>query len=757
MAVERNSSGSPHWGLKNKDNSDDQSESEKENSKYEDTTVNNITNPPSEPEMSRRRDSFSFHDDLPAEHKKIQERKRSIADEFQHRQSISHSLSVDDAIPECAVEMPALATPQVEAKRDSHQFGYMEAGIEAQDTDTNPHKYSGNKETGQPLPGGTKTENVVAVEKAREGVLLTKAEVEKLKDAISPMNLDGSPASNKSSPAFAAKPSPPPFAISTPPSAANMARGASYKSTSPTIAAVARPTADKIANPPGSSANAAPSRLASTSARPSTSSAASSAAGATAKKSAPSASSGSGFVRPRPKSPMRPTRLLSSLTAPTASSTQKMAGAPANDVTTQRRRGSTTGGVPSVKASGDREPSRVARGDSLRRANSHTRPSVGPPPAKDVVKKPVSKVIPSSSTSSVNTKPTNDSFLERMMRPTAASQSKTHVKAEEQKDKVAKPKPVVSAASAPVQIKHAEREKPQARAQPTIELAGDPSSPTGNTFKKLPRGVVPIPKLAKRKSKPEPLKDSTIQEIKIEHRRASSGPRSPRPAIVSNPTTIAEEEEPEETVGVDDDGNLGHVSLSEDSDPAAKDGQPRSISEQAEAVPAGAHVDGSNDEAAGVKSNAPSPTSQPMADNVSAGLVDVSEKSGGSALDNGSNYVIKKPATQESLDIAAEAVDDANMQKDVADEGSKKADVKKADAAQHFAQMYQSNSSMLSGSALDTDDEETPEVEKKDPLAEKMGDDILRAEADATTDLARGEVDFKKDNVEDVEATTLAS
>ncbi|KAL1858616.1 hypothetical protein Plec18170_002818 [Paecilomyces lecythidis] len=119
----------------------------------------------------------------------------------------------------------------------------------------------------------------------------------------------------------------------------------------------------------------------------------------------------------RSKSPTRPVRLPASATAPTASSAAKTGAASRSPSRAQTpssgltRKPSTlkkdaTGASPRVPASNvPRQPSRASLAS----------------PGSD---------RPKSRTSNVGTKPVDDSFLARMMRPTASSASKTHEKVE---------------------------------------------------------------------------------------------------------------------------------------------------------------------------------------------------------------------------------------------------------------------------------------------------------------------------------------
>lgn len=409
--------------------------------------------------MPRRRDSFSLHDDLPADHKSIQARKASIAEEFRNR---THSIQIGTAaepIPEFAVETPALETPAVDGNRARHQLGYVEPPIPR--TTANPDKPTNNNEPGVHMtPSDPKSENAVTDGRALQGASirnLTGGDAKSMREAAV-QGLKTTPAKatlamrpTPSSPATQAtaqagvssnanKPlrSPPlektPLE-KTPPSAAAAQRTAAAGNRNVSSASAAS-TAKPPTKPASSATNGAP--------KPATSTARSSATGPTgsaAAKKAPTAdtSSGTGFHKPKPKSPTRPAKLPSRLLAPTASSISKVAGAE-NNTTTQKRRES-HGSLAQNKAIAASK----LRGETLKHTSSHNRPSVGPPPSSVAHKKPATST----------TKPAGDSFLERMMRPTAASANK----AVNHDTSLSSPKPAVPKTSTPAHSRPVTREK----------------------------------------------------------------------------------------------------------------------------------------------------------------------------------------------------------------------------------------------------------------------------------------------------------
>ena len=138
-----------------------------------------------------------------------------------------------------------------------------------------------------------------------------------------------------------------------------------------------------------------------------------------------------GFVKPKPRSPTRPVKLPASLMAHTASSGSKTASAAPPP---RRSLSRATGNSPSSNSlqghsSVVRSPSRTSttstsktstltrKTSTLNKTSTTGRPSLGPPPA--ALKKQ------SSRQSLAKSAPADDSFLNRMMRPTTSSASKT--------------------------------------------------------------------------------------------------------------------------------------------------------------------------------------------------------------------------------------------------------------------------------------------------------------------------------------------
>lgn len=118
----------------------------------------------------------------------------------------------------------------------------------------------------------------------------------------------------------------------------------------------------------------------------------------------PGSSSPPSFTKPRPKSPTRPVRLPGSATAPTAASAARVEVAPA---ATAKPKDRTLSNPP-----------------SLRQHSPRTSLPAGSKPREKAKDKPKSRL------STVSSKASEGSFLNRMMRPTQSSSQKTHEKVE---------------------------------------------------------------------------------------------------------------------------------------------------------------------------------------------------------------------------------------------------------------------------------------------------------------------------------------
>lgn len=166
--------------------------------------------------------------------------------------------------------------------------------------------------------------------------------------------------------------------------------------------------------------------------------------GATPSADAHKPSTGSTVNKARSKSPTRPARLPSSMTAQTQSSNAKYGSA-----------GPATGRAEKPAATLTRKPSTLksAAGPTVAVRRQPSRPSL---PAQTAPERPSSRV------SDIGAKPVNESFLARMMRPTASSASKTH----EKTDVKPPPKPAASKAPRPSMGRPSDRGVPQAKAKP---------------------------------------------------------------------------------------------------------------------------------------------------------------------------------------------------------------------------------------------------------------------------------------------------
>ncbi|MCJ1373399.1 hypothetical protein MMC20_004627 [Loxospora ochrophaea] len=144
---------------------------------------------------------------------------------------------------------------------------------------------------------------------------------------------------------------------------------------------------------------------------------------ASASSTGPSAgeASTSSFVKPRPKSPTRPVRLPQSATASTASSAAKLGGSAPSRSPSR---------VSNATTNFTRKPSTLNkdRPAAHSKAASSTRASLQNKPSRTSL--PANARIPERPKSRASNVPTDDSFLARMMRPTASSASKTHEKVE---------------------------------------------------------------------------------------------------------------------------------------------------------------------------------------------------------------------------------------------------------------------------------------------------------------------------------------
>lgn len=178
-------------------------------------------------------------------------------------------------------------------------------------------------------------------------------------------------------------------------------------------------------------------------------------------------------TKPRSKSPTRPVRLPSSMTAQTQSSNAKHGST-----------GPATGRTEKPAATLTRKPSTLKRAaapaGAVRRQPS--RPSL---PAHSGPERPSSRV------SDIGARPVNEGFLARMMRPTASSASKTHEKTETK----APVKPTVSKAPRPSMGRAVERGVTQTQAKPAaLKPQSEKSQPVSKEVSSKKEEVVVLQK-----------------------------------------------------------------------------------------------------------------------------------------------------------------------------------------------------------------------------------------------------------------------
>ncbi|GJD04901.1 hypothetical protein ColKHC_13726 [Colletotrichum higginsianum] len=201
---------------------------------------------------------------------------------------------------------------------------------------------------------------------------------------------------------------------------------------------------------------------------------------------------GTGFVKPKVKSPTKPVKLPASLMAPTAASVSKVKEAP---------------GRPASRASATGAPKTLKRQSSV---INRARPSVGPPPKKPLQDHPITK----------KDKEVDEGFLARMMRPTASSSSKLTEKA-----------PVTPPRSR--SARPSSGKKSSASRSPKRALSRPAASRTGSPF--MRKAEAPIKQVA-----PETAKVETA-EAAAELAKQAEAPRTPEAKAPVTPEPIVEE------------------------------------------------------------------------------------------------------------------------------------------------------------------------------------------------------------------------
>ncbi|KAK2061441.1 hypothetical protein LY76DRAFT_367572 [Colletotrichum caudatum] len=232
------------------------------------------------------------------------------------------------------------------------------------------------------------------------------------------------------------------------------------------------------------------------------------------KKPAPvhvSPSSGTGFVKPKVKSPTKPVKLPASLMAPTAASVSKVRETPRETLS----RASGNQGRPASRASAAGATAGAgAPPKTLRRQSSvinRARPSIGPPPKKPLQDHPITK----------KEKEIDESFLARMMRPTASSSSKLTEKAPVTPPRSRSARPSSGKKSS------ASRSPKRALSRPSASRAGSPFA----------KREAPIKQVAPKAAKVE------TAEAAVELAGQAEAPRTPEAKAPVTPEPIVEEEE----------------------------------------------------------------------------------------------------------------------------------------------------------------------------------------------------------------------
>ncbi|KAI1474505.1 hypothetical protein F4774DRAFT_414764 [Daldinia eschscholtzii] len=318
-----------------------------------------------------------------------------------------------ESIPESPVSAaPPKSPPKSPPKKQSPK----QSPSPALAPNPNPDKVTDEEETKTKLLPGNPTEKSVS-----RG------------SSVAPASGRSSVSANSSKAKTATATKPAPKAVSTTTKSVSRAPKSpnTLKPTSNTTKPVSKPTSStsslasqKRSTPASSREREAPKKATTTTA--------SKPAATSTKKPAPTErpASGAGFVKPKPKSPTRPVKLPSSLTAPTASSASKLGSTAAQPPRQSLSRASGNAQHLNVSSTTHRSPSRqslssfstTSNTNGLKRQNSaasRPRPSFGPPPKPAAKDHPIIK----------RDGHVDEGFLARMMRPTQASSSKTADKA----------------------------------------------------------------------------------------------------------------------------------------------------------------------------------------------------------------------------------------------------------------------------------------------------------------------------------------
>ncbi|KAM7194070.1 hypothetical protein V8F20_008166, partial [Naviculisporaceae sp. PSN 640] len=237
-----------------------------------------------------------------------------------------------------------------------------------------------------------------------------------------------------------------------------------------------------------------------------------------------SPASGTGFVKPKPKSPTRPVDLPARLTTHTAASGSKVNGGPRQSLS--RASGHLNPADSSGRAPSRASTSTAASGakltvaKTLKRQNStisRPRPSLGPPPKQPARDHPPTK----------KEKEVDEGFLKRMTRPTAAFVSKTAGKAP-----ASPPRKVAPATSA---------KKPVAKSEPAAAKKTTlPHRPKGPAGPSQQPQTLTTPQIAIRVEQAE-----TAEQV-IEVAKAVEETPAPSEELKEDPAPAMEAETPAE-------------------------------------------------------------------------------------------------------------------------------------------------------------------------------------------------------------------
>lgn len=365
---------------------------------------------------ARRRPSFSQNED---NYEELENLKRIVSEESEKRE---REPGVQETIPEAAIESTPEGTPRMQPRDDrtmgdvSHTTSKLSEMTVAGDEDSPPADPDKSVTGDGDLPPVNPDKPVTGAEEepsgltpadpADEGAVSGGAALPPVVEDLRKEKTSGTPEINGNQDHSAGKPNstqaptakkPSPTTKTNPPAASTQ-----------TAPKAAREDAKRPAGAPSSAKTKAPRRdLNRKVSRPSlaapTAASSAKAAGAETRESLPSTASPS--VKPKPREPTKAVQLSSHLLAPTASSRAKHDTAPPNKHTT--------------------EPSAATVA-----ARPRPKPGPGKPTPRSSLAPQQRSESRTSQNSSRRSAAPDGSFLDRMMRPTASSQSKSHDKFE---------------------------------------------------------------------------------------------------------------------------------------------------------------------------------------------------------------------------------------------------------------------------------------------------------------------------------------